>query len=95
MPDHVHFVLTIAPIVGGDVPAPLEHNTSTHHNPQTQIVPRIITWFKRLTNQKIGFNIWQRSYHDHIIRDEQDYRNICQYIDENPMRWLQKQHPAH
>ena len=31
--------------------------------------------------------IWQRSYHDHIIRNETDYLRIAQYIEENPARW--------
>lgn len=31
--------------------------------------------------------IWQRSYHDHIIRNENDYREIWNYIDTNPVRW--------
>jgi len=31
--------------------------------------------------------VWQRSYYDHIIRDEQDYLRIWQYIAENPSKW--------
>ena len=31
--------------------------------------------------------IWQRSYHDHIIRDEKDYHKIWEYIDTNPLKW--------
>lgn len=31
--------------------------------------------------------VWQRSYHDHIIRDEKDYLKIWQYIDTNPIKW--------
>ena len=31
--------------------------------------------------------IWQRSYHDHVIRDEADYRKIWNYIDTNPVKW--------
>ncbi len=31
--------------------------------------------------------IWQRSFHDHIIRNEYDYREIWEYIDTNPMKW--------
>jgi len=30
---------------------------------------------------------WQRSYHDHIIRNEAEYRRIRTYIDENPQKW--------
>jgi len=32
--------------------------------------------------------IWQKSYHDHIIRSEQDYQKIWGYIDTNPIKWL-------
>jgi putative transposase len=31
--------------------------------------------------------LWQKSFYDHIIRDENDYINHCIYIDENPARW--------
>ena len=35
----------------------------------------------------MGANIFQRSYHDHVIRDEADYLRIWQYIDTNPAKW--------
>ena len=31
--------------------------------------------------------IWQRSFHDHVIRNQKDYDRIWSYIDTNPMRW--------
>lgn len=31
--------------------------------------------------------IWRRSFHDHIIRNRDDYDEIVKYIHENPMRW--------
>ena len=31
--------------------------------------------------------LWQRSYHDHIIRGEKDYQKIWEYIDTNVVRW--------
>lgn len=31
--------------------------------------------------------IWQRSFYDHVIRNEQDYLEIWKYIDENPVKW--------
>ena len=31
--------------------------------------------------------VWQKSFHDHIIRDEKDYRHIWEYIEHNPMQW--------
>ena len=30
---------------------------------------------------------WQRSFHDHIIKDEKSYLNISNYIETNPERW--------
>ena len=31
--------------------------------------------------------LWQRSFYDHVIRNEQDYLEIWKYIDENPVKW--------
>ena len=35
--------------------------------------------------------IWQRNYYDHIIRNDQDFLNIWEYIDTNPQRWQEDQ----
>ena len=32
-------------------------------------------------------NVWQRNYHDHIIRNERSYDIISNYIVNNPMNW--------
>jgi putative transposase len=32
----------------------------------------------------LDFKIWQRDYHDHIIRDDRAYNNISNYIKNNP-----------
>ena len=52
-------------------------------------VPNAVSALKRLVNRALGRNIWQRSYHDHVIRGEADYREIWQYIDTNPARWAE------
>jgi putative transposase len=31
---------------------------------------------------------WQRSFHDHIIRDEKSYERISNYIIDNPKTWV-------
>lgn len=31
--------------------------------------------------------IWQRNYYERIIRNEEEYRNVWRYIDENPDKW--------
>ena len=56
------------------------------------IVDKAIGYLKmnssRMIHQK-GFDetIWQRSYHDHIIRGEEDYKKVWKYIDANVLRW--------
>jgi len=40
-------------------------------------------------------HLWQRSYYEHVIRDERDLNRIRQYIDENPLRWeLDNENPS-
>ena len=51
----------------------------------------IIRWFKgRVAFEccKIDCNFkWQRNFWEHIIRDEQSYKDISQYIIDNPVNW--------
>ena len=35
--------------------------------------------------------IWQRNYYEHIIRTEQDFQNIWNYIATNPLKWQEDQ----
>ena len=37
--------------------------------------------------KEIGFSVWQKGFHDHIIRGEKDYAAIWNYIEANPYRW--------
>jgi REP element-mobilizing transposase RayT len=36
---------------------------------------------------KFSARMWQRSYYDHVIRDERDYEVVSEYIESNPMNW--------
>ena len=47
-----------------------------------------IRTFKGLVSKQVGASIWQDSFYDHIIRNEQDYQEKWCYIDENPAKWL-------
>ena len=40
-----------------------------------------------LGNYKQSATVWQRNYHDHIIRNEQSYQHISNYIINNPAKW--------
>ena len=40
-----------------------------------------------MTNRTCGVSLWQRGYHDHVVRNEADYLRIWNYIDTNPAKW--------
>lgn len=65
----------------------VENGLSRTPAPTNAAVPSFISTLKRRVNRAIGENIWQRSYHDHVIRDEADYLRIWDYIDTNPIKW--------
>lgn len=50
-------------------------------------IPQIVHGMKEAITKTIGFSIWQKSYHDHIIRNDADYRRIWEYIGNNPAKW--------
>ena len=86
MPNHVHMIVFVdAP--GG--PPRASGGPPRASAPTEAAIPRAIGAMKRLVNRELGENIWQRSYYDHAIRGEADYREIWRYIDENPQKWKQ------
>lgn len=42
---------------------------------------------KQLNLLNIGCTVWQRNYYEHIIRNEQSYYAISEYIINNPAKW--------
>jgi len=62
-------------------------------------LPEIVQWFKTMTTNEYirgvkqsGWTpfrgrLWQRSYYEHIIRNEESLNRIRRYIAENPLRW--------
>ena len=70
------------------MPFPTNANgTSRTPSPTNAIIPKFISTFKRFVNKNFGYNIFQRSYHDHIIRNKKEYEIISKYIYENPLKW--------
>ena len=84
MPNHVHLIVRISRDWYSAQSGP-----SGTPAPTNAVIPAYISTLKRLCNRRIGGNIWQRSYHDHIIRTESDYEMIWEYIDSNPAGWQQ------
>ena len=80
MPNHIHMIIFL---------------NNHDKNGRLVIAPTISTviqQMKRHVSKQIGYPIWQKSYHDHIIRDEADYLRIWQYIDENPAKWAEDEY---
>ncbi|MEG0035657.1 MAG: transposase, partial [Oscillospiraceae bacterium] len=73
MPNHVHMILRLYDNDGRAMRAPT--------------IATIINQMKGYTTKQIGFSLWQKLYHDHIIRTEEEYEKIWTYIDGNPMNW--------
>ena len=80
MPNHIHMIITI-----------LEdeklNGSSGTPTPTNSLIPQFVSTFKRYCNRKYSMPIWQRSFHDHIIRGEKDYLKIWEYIDTNVLKW--------
>ena len=47
----------------------------------------IAGWLKSGVSRIACFSPWQRSFHDHIIRNEEDNNRIVEYIQNNPALW--------
>ena len=78
MPNHVHLLLSVNEADPDGAPG---------SSPPTNTLSACITAFKKYSENAVGCKIWQRGFHDHIIRDDDDYRLHWQYIDENPKKW--------
>ena len=52
-------------------------------------ISRIIKQYKMCVSKKIGYSLWQKSFYEHIIRNEEEYFTIKQYIQNNIVNWKQ------
>lgn len=78
MPNHVHLIISANESAGGPRPSPTV----------SDVVCAIKSVSAVECKKKLGIsNIWQRSFHDHIIRNESDYRKIWEYVDSNAQKW--------
>ena len=86
MPNHVHMIVTLN-TSGHDV------GPGFHPRPTLQtIVGRIKSYTTKRWNEINGtkhMTFWQHSYHDRIIRNEEEYVKTYEYIDQNPIRWIE------
>lgn len=62
-------------------------------------LPEVVQWFKTMTTneyirgvKQLGWaafdgKLWQRNYYEHVIRNDDDYNRIHNYIENNPANW--------
>ena len=75
MPNHVHLIIVI-------------YNNKKSGLPEgAPTIGKVINKFKGSVSKQAGFCVWQKSFYDHIIRNERQYRLIWDYIDTNPLKW--------
>lgn len=90
MPDHIHGIIEI---VGAGSPGPNEKGGETPPL-RNYSLSDMMGYFKYQSTKQInvllncpGKTLWQRSFYDHIIRNEQDLKSTREYIVNNPIKW--------
>lgn len=80
MPNHVHLILVV-------------QNNEDGRMISAPTVSTVVGSMKRWVFKQIGRSIWQKSFYEHGIRNQQDYDEIWEYIENNPMKYIQKRTP--
>ena len=75
MPNHVHILLTLGDQNGRMISAP------------TKGLPIVVGQMKRTVSKQAHMDIWQKGYHDHVVRNDADYLRIWDYMETNPAKW--------
>ena len=74
MPNHIHAIVVLG-CDGAERSRPLP------------TLSTVVGLYKSGVSRLAGESVWQRSFYDHIIRNEESYLEIWRYIDENPLKW--------
>jgi len=63
---------------------------NTVRQPLSEVVRALKAFSARRINELRGTPgrpVWQRGYYDHVIRDEDEWRRVREYIANNARRW--------
>ena len=87
MPNHVHLLLRIRE-------ERAIHESPLQYDGKRSLLDKAIGYLKMNSSRKIHVSqpelpVWQRSYYDHVIRNERDFFEIWNYINNNPARWAE------
>ena len=91
MPNHIHIIIILN---GVQNQGKIFQNQGTPGaaSPTKAMIPKVINRLKGLTTRKLGYSIWQRSYHEEIIKNQEHYKNVSNYINANPQNWQKNEH---
>ena len=103
MPNHMHGIIALHNVAGF---TPAQNNAKPQNDLRTtaRVAPTvsdIVGAYKslvangclgvfKLKNEMMG-KLWQRNYYEHIIRNDQSYQTISEYIINNPAKWVENQ----
>ena len=82
MPNHVHILLQVTE---GLNPFPTKKFD----------ISNVVGKYKAAVTRAVGNafmhsgRLWQSSFYDHVVRNDEDYQNIWKYISGNPSKWLE------
>jgi REP element-mobilizing transposase RayT len=84
MPNHIHLIIFI------DISTTAENDIDRRLEiaPTRMSIPNIVRYLKSTVTKQCNESIWQKSYYDHVIRNETEYNNISRYIIHNPINWI-------
>ena len=96
MPDHFHALITIGKndfnhSKNDPTKNKNKNNPQKKFGPQSKNLPSIIRGFKSTVTKNVrriypDFG-WQSGYHDHLIRSDDEYDRIKNYIINKPKNW--------
>jgi len=98
MPNHLHGIIEIT--VGANNYSPnyspkcLKNDNGANDdsplqrpNGTSRTIGAIVRGFKIGVTKQFGYSAWQRSFHEHIIRNRNAHARIAEYIVNNPKIW--------
>lgn len=100
MPNHIHAIIVIKNELRAIRESerairesPLR-NTPQNMSQKRSLLSQIVGYFKMNSTKQIrklknchNLPVWQRNYHEHIIRNDRELNKIREYIKTNPLMW--------
>jgi len=98
MPNHFHGIVCFSDFIGDSEAGSGERaiRESPLQARRRMGLSRLLGRFKMVSaksinqlNNSTGMPVWQRNYHEHVIRSETAYLKIAEYICNNPQQWAE------